>query len=42
MTLPRGDSVFEEGDEVVAIASPEGAKRLAELLAFPVYPTRGL
>jgi trk/ktr system potassium uptake protein len=42
MNLPRGDSVFEEGDEVVAIASPEGAARLAELLAFPVYPTRGL
>jgi trk system potassium uptake protein TrkA len=40
MTLPRGDSVFEEGDEVVAIASPEGARRLAELLAFKVYPTR--
>jgi len=41
MTLPRGDSVFMEGDEVVAIASPEGAKSLAELLAFKVYPTRG-
>lgn len=41
MTLPRGDSVFQEGDEVVAIASPEGARNLAELLAFKVYPTRG-
>ncbi len=40
MTLPRGDSIFREGDEVVAIASPEGAKMLAELLAHPVYPTR--
>jgi trk system potassium uptake protein len=40
MTLPRGDSIFLEGDEVVAIASPEGAKKLAELLAHPVYPTR--
>ena len=40
MTLPRGDSVFQEGDEIVAIASPEGAKKLAELLAHPVYPTR--
>ncbi len=40
MTLPRGDSIFTEGDEVVAIASPEGAKKLAELLAHPVYPTR--
>jgi len=41
MTLPRGDSAFQEGDEIVAIASPEGASRLAELLAFKVYPTRG-
>jgi trk system potassium uptake protein TrkA len=40
MTLPRGDSVFQEGDEVVAVASPEGARKLAELLAHPVYPTR--
>jgi trk system potassium uptake protein TrkA len=40
MTLPRGDSIFQEGDEVVAIASPEGAKMLAELLAHPVYPKR--
>jgi trk system potassium uptake protein TrkA len=41
MTLPRGDSVFQEGDEVVAIASTEGAQKLAELLAYKVYPTRG-
>ena len=41
MTFPRGDSVFQEGDEVVAVASPEGARSLAELLAFKVYPTRG-
>ncbi len=40
MTLPRGDSVFQEGDEIVAITSPEGARKLAELLAHPVYPTR--
>jgi trk system potassium uptake protein TrkA len=40
MTLPRGDSVFQVGDEVVAIASPEGARKLAELLAFKVYPIR--
>ena len=40
MTLPRGDSVFQEGDEVVAITSPEGARKLAELLAHPIYPTR--
>ncbi len=42
MTLPRGDSIFQEGDEIVAIASPEGAKTLAELLAHPVYPKREL
>jgi len=40
MTLPRGDSTFEEGDEIIAVASPEGAKVLAELLAYPVYPSR--
>lgn len=40
MILPRADSVFTENDEIVAVASPEGAKRLAELLAHPVYPVR--
>jgi len=40
MTLPRGDSVFQEGDEIVAVASPEGAKKLSELLAHPIYPVR--
>jgi trk system potassium uptake protein TrkA len=40
MTLPRGDSVFREGDEIIAVASPEGAQKLAELLAHPVYPVR--
>ncbi len=40
MTLPRGDSTFQEGDEIVAVASPEGAKKLSELLAHPVYPVR--
>jgi trk system potassium uptake protein TrkA len=40
MTLPRGDSVLQENDEIIAVASPEGVKRLADLLAFPVYPTR--
>ena len=40
MTLPRGDSVFQEGDEIIAVASPEGAQKLAELLAHPVYPVR--
>ena len=40
MTLPRGDSTFQENDEVIAVASPEGAQKLAELLAHPVYPAR--
>ncbi|MCC6298995.1 MAG: NAD-binding protein [Anaerolineales bacterium] len=40
MTLPRGDSVLKAFDEIIAVASPEGAKRLAELLAHPVYPVR--
>ncbi len=40
MALPKGESTFQAGDEIVAVASPEGAKRLAELLAHPVYPVR--
>jgi trk system potassium uptake protein TrkA len=40
MTLPRGDSTLQADDEIIAVASPEGAQRLADLLAFPVYPTR--
>ena len=40
MTLPRGDSSLQENDEIVAVASPEGATKLAELLAYPIYPTR--
>ncbi|GAB4461025.1 MAG: NAD-binding protein [Anaerolineales bacterium] len=40
MTLPRGDSVLRENDEIIAVASPEGVKRLADLLAFPIYPIR--
>ena len=40
MTLPRGDSALQEMDEIVAVASPEGVKKLAELLAFPEYPMR--
>jgi trk system potassium uptake protein TrkA len=40
MTLPRGDSTLQELDEIVAVASPEGVKKLAELLAFPKYPMR--
>ena len=40
MTLPRGDSSLQAEDEIIAVASPEGAQRLSELLAFPVYPMR--
>ncbi|NWG05335.1 MAG: NAD-binding protein [Chloroflexi bacterium] len=40
MTLPRGDSKLQENDEIIAVASTEGAQRLADLLAHPVYPTR--
>lgn len=40
MTLPRGDSTLQAGDEIIAVASPQGAQKLADLLAFPVYPTR--
>jgi len=40
MTLPRGDSTLQQDDEIIAVASPEGAQKLAELLAFPVYPIR--
>jgi trk system potassium uptake protein TrkA len=40
MTLPRGDSALQENDEIIAVASPEGAKKLADLLADPIYPVR--
>lgn len=40
MALPRGESTFQAGDEIIAVASPEGAKKLSELLAHPVYPVR--
>jgi len=40
MTLPRGDSTLQENDEIIAVASPEGAQMLADLLAHPVYPVR--
>jgi len=31
--VPRGVSSFEPGDEVLAVADPEGARRLAEILS---------
>lgn len=40
MTLPRGDSTLQAFDEIIAVASPEGALKLSELLAHPVYPVR--
>jgi len=40
MTLPRGDSKLQENDEIIAVASPEGAQKLADLLADPIYPAR--
>jgi len=40
MTLPRGDSTLQAEDEIIAVASPEGAQKLADLLAHPVYPIR--
>jgi trk system potassium uptake protein TrkA len=40
MALPRGDSTLLENDEIIAVASPEGAQKLAELLAHPIYPVR--
>jgi trk system potassium uptake protein TrkA len=40
MALPRGDSTLQENDEIIAVASTEGAQKLAELLAHPVYPER--
>ena len=42
MTLPRGDSALQEEDEIIAVASPEGAQKLAELLAFPKITQRGM
>jgi Trk K+ transport system NAD-binding subunit len=35
MTLPRGSTTLAEGDEVLAVADPEGAKELARLLEPP-------
>ena len=42
MTLPRGDSVLQEFDEIIAVASPEGAHKLAELLASSIIPERNV
>ncbi len=33
VTLPRGDTTFQKDDEVLAVTDPDGAHKLAELLA---------
>lgn len=33
ITLPRGDTTFQKDDEVLAVTDPEGARKLAALLA---------
>src|SRR5512139_3295507 len=40
MALPKGESTFQAGDEIIAVTSPEGAQKLSALLAHPVYPVR--
>jgi len=40
VTLPRGDTKFQEKDEVLAITSPEAAKQLDELLSAKTHPER--
>ena len=36
VTLPRGDTIFQKDDEILAVTDPDGTRQLAELLA----PTR--
>lgn len=40
VTLPRGTSTFQEWDEVLAITTPESAKKLAEMLSAETHPDR--
>lgn len=42
MTLPRGDSALQANDEIIAVASPEGAHRLSQLLASSIVPERNV
>ncbi len=35
LQIPRGVSILAEGDEVLAITDPDGAKKIAELLEIP-------
>jgi trk system potassium uptake protein len=36
--VPRGVSVFQVGDEILAIADPDGARQLADLFSLPARP----
>lgn len=40
VVVPRGSTVFEPGDEVLAVTDPEGAAQLAKLFAPARRPTR--
>jgi trk system potassium uptake protein TrkA len=40
VTLPRGSSTFQEMDEILAIATPESAAQLADLLSAESHPER--
>jgi trk system potassium uptake protein TrkA len=40
ITLPRGISTLEEGDEVLAVTDADGAHELAKLLEPPVRPLK--
>lgn len=40
VTLPRGATTFQEWDEVLAIATPESARQLSELLSAETHPER--
>jgi trk system potassium uptake protein TrkA len=39
LILPRGGTVLEEGDEVLAVTDPEGAHQLSHLLEPPARQT---
>lgn len=39
--VPRGVTTMEAGDEVLAVADPDGAQQLAVLFSPPTYPKRG-
>jgi trk system potassium uptake protein len=41
VTLPRGSTILQEWDEVLAITSPNAAIQLDEMLAAATHPDRG-